>query len=160
MSEQAEVMDQVMREAHERHTNPRKIAAYVAGEMDRLMGSGVEWVTRLDEDARVTGYMKRAADWRRSQERESIKVKNGKSVDLPAFASVKAVSVEGRTEYEQLPFDNFDDAQLEQWIDRQTKARDTYSSGIAAAKIVLTYMREHRIANAGDARRQLAERAA
>jgi hypothetical protein len=155
VSEQAEVMDQIMREAHQRHTNPRRIAAFVAGEMDRLMGSGVEWVARLDEDARVTGYMKRAADWRRSQERDAVKVKSGRAVDLPAFASVKAIDADGHTEYEQLPFENFDEGQLEQWIARQTKARDTYSSGIVAAKAVLAYMKEHNLTRAGDAVEQM-----
>lgn len=155
MTDQGEVMERIMQEAHERHTKPRKIGAFIASEMDRLLGSGVEWVARVDEDARVDGYMKKASDWRRGQERQAVKVKSGKNADVPAWGSVKGTAEDGKVEYEQLPFERFDAAQVEAYIARQTKARDTYSVSIAAAKAVLATMQEKNLATAGDALAEL-----
>lgn len=152
MSEQTEVLDRIYREAHERHSEPRKIAAYVSGEVDRLAGSGVPWVEEVIAEAKVTGWMKRCADWRRSEEKRAVPSATGKRVEAPAWASVRDVAEDGSTVYVQMRFELLDRDQVRAYIANLSTSRDTLSERISAARAVLAYMEAHpECERAGDA---------
>lgn len=152
MTEQSEVLEGIYREAHERHNEPRKIAAYVSTEVDRLAGSGVDWVDAVIADAKVTGWMKRCADWRRNEEKRAVPAASGKQVEAPAWASVREVDDEGATVYVQMRFELLDRDQVQAYIANLSKSRDTLSERISAARAVLAYMDAHpECERAGDA---------
>lgn len=152
MSEQSEVLDGIYREAHERHSEARKIAAYVSTEVDRLAGSGAPWVETVIAEAKVTGWMKRCADWRRFEEKRSVPSASGKRVEAPAWASVREVDDEGATVYVQMRFELLDRDQVRAYIANLSTSRDTLSERISAARSVLSYMEAHpECERAGDA---------
>lgn len=153
MRDQAEVMDLIYTEAHERQSEPRKIAAYVSAEIDRLAGSGVLWVEEVIAEAKVSGWMKRCADWRRSRDKHAVSTASGKRVEAPAWASVREVDDEtGETVYVQMRFELLDREQVEAYIANLTTSRDTLSERISAARSVLEYMKSHpECERAGDA---------
>ena len=152
MTEQSDVLDGIYREAHDRHSESRKIAAYVSTEVDRLEGSGAAWVEAAIADAKVTGWMKKCSDWRRSEEKRAVPAASGKAVEAPAWASVREVDDEGATVYVQMRFELLDRDQVQAYIDNLGKSRDTLSERISAARAVLAYMDAHpECERAGDA---------
>lgn len=134
------ILEALLAEAHERDTNPRRIAAYVVTELDRLAGSGEPWVKETLAEFTVNGSMKRCADWRRGQERQTVVVQSGRAVAVPAWASAREADDDGTVTYIQMRFEDFDRDQVVAYIARTEKTRDTLSVDIAAAKAVLAYM--------------------
>lgn len=152
MTERDEVLAKLYAEAHNLHSDPRRIAAHVVSELDRLAGSGEPWVAASLAEWSVTGAMKACADWRRRQAKRSVTVKSGRQVEVPAWGSARSLDDAGAITYEQVPFDCFTVEQLEDWIGRTEKARNTLSQEVAAARVVLAFMQANaECRTAGDA---------
>lgn len=138
-----DVLNDLLAEAHALHSRPRAIAAHVVGELTRLEGSGEPWVAELLDEFTVTGAMKRCADFRRAEDRKQVRTKRGTVVEVPAWASTRVREDDGAVVYGQLRFDELDREQVEAYVDRLSRTRDSLSHDIVAAKAVLAYMEEH-----------------
>ena len=151
MSDQQVVMQAIITEAHAKYTQPRQIAAHVASELERLRGSGVEWVEQEINRATVDGLMKKCSSWR-AQRRTTVRTKKGNRAEVPAWAGVSVVAPSGSIEYHQMQFDDLTRNQVEASLNRMAKQRNTLSVDIAIRKQVLDYMDEHpECVRAGDA---------
>jgi hypothetical protein len=155
VSEQHEVMAELVREAHLLHSQPRAVAAYVVAELERLRGSGEPWVDEQLARFAVDGAMKRCASWRAAQRTEAL-TKRGKKVEVPAWAGVPVRDANGVVQHHQLRFEDLSIEQVEASVHRMAKQRNTLSADLSVRERVLEYMRANpTCARAGDAMRAL-----
>lgn len=144
------VLADILRDAHERHTDSRKIAAHVVGELRDLEGSGAPWVSDLLAEFVVSGAMKRCAAWRQRQ-RKAVKTPKGTPVDVPSWAGVSSLAT-GAVTHLQLPLRDLTLEQIVAYESRLRKQRNTLSSSLVFVAAVREHMENHRAAlTAGDA---------
>lgn len=151
MTDQSEVMNELIREAHALHTKPRAVAAHVVAELQSLEGSGEPWVSEVLAKAMVDGLMGKCSKWR-GRFRTAAKTKRGKTVDVPAYAGVPVRDANGVIQHHQLRFEDLDVEQVAASVYRMAKQRNTLSADLSVREQVLDYMRSNpECVRAGDA---------
>lgn len=139
MTEQTEVLNVLMTEAHEQHTRPRAVAAYVVAELRRLEGSGSMWVSDLLAKWQVDGAMDRCSSWRASQ-RKAGRTKRGKPAEVSAWAGVPTRADDGTVEHQVLPLAGITLEQARAALARMSKHRNTLSATISVYERAVALM--------------------
>lgn len=143
------VLADILRDAHERHTEPRKIAAYVVTELRDLEGSGSAWVSDLLAEFVVSGAMRRCSDWRRTA-RKAVTTPKGTPVELAGWAGVPG-RVGAVVTHLQLPLRDLTLDQLVAYEARLRKQRNTLSGSLVVVSALREYLEQHPTATAGEA---------
>ena len=116
----------------------RDVAMSVTEELERLAGSGVEWVAAVAGDWQVIGALNEVKEWMRRQ-MVAGRTKANKPVEVPAFGGVKVDTDDG-PQYLQLRLLDMTRDQLAAHVEPKRRQRDTQSRRIQFYDLILDDM--------------------